>query len=321
MSLETEQKIINMIEKKVNTINSLKITWYGGEPLLNIDVIERLTNRIVPLCNDNNVQYSSHIITNGYLLTRENILILNKCHIESAQISIDGDKESHDSRRPLKSGHGTYDTIINNLAKGKDDIEFSIALRINIDKKNLENMTSILDTLCKNGLEKKVLPYPALVHSSNGCYDKNSCLNLSQYGKIELQFFQEALEKGFNIPPYLFFPSAVRGGCGASSVSSFVINANGDIYKCWEHMGIEDRRLGNIHEGIEYKPYVINYLTDNPTKNEKCNQCKFLPICMGGACPHLTQEYSTNLCVKSKRYIEEYLNKTANLLMSHMENE
>ena len=73
MSKDIQDKIVEYVRRQVSTISQLSVNWYGGEPLLAIDVIESLTEHFLKICKENNITYSSTIITNGYLLDMETV--------------------------------------------------------------------------------------------------------------------------------------------------------------------------------------------------------------------------------------------------------
>lgn len=103
MTLEVEDAIIDLIKSVKTTISSMNVAWYGGEPLLRFDVIERLSKRIIQICKENNIQYFSSIVTNGYLLTPEIAKKLAEYQIKNIQVTLDGPKETHDKRRMSKN--------------------------------------------------------------------------------------------------------------------------------------------------------------------------------------------------------------------------
>lgn len=120
MTLEVEDAIIDLIKSVKTTISSMNVAWYGGEPLLRFDVIERLSKRIIQICKENNIQYFSSIVTNGYLLTPEIAKKLAEYQIKNIQVTLDGPKETHDKRRILANGEGSFEKIINNIAMCKE---------------------------------------------------------------------------------------------------------------------------------------------------------------------------------------------------------
>ena len=145
LSNRTEDAIINYIKhlKQEDGLESVNLTWYGGEPLLQYKRVISLARRIDELglkINEN------LLITNGYFFTPEVVEKLVEAKISEIQITLDGFRETHDIRRPLINGKGTFDTIIKNL----DDYynsrfrgAFAIAIRVNIDNRNYKSFMEI----------------------------------------------------------------------------------------------------------------------------------------------------------------------------------
>ena len=96
-----------LVSKKSHNIN---ITWFGGEPLMNFKVIERISNSL----KKNDVRYAASIITNGTLFTRGMIEKLDEYSIKSVQITLDGKQSQHDKKRFFVNGKGTYAKIRRN---------------------------------------------------------------------------------------------------------------------------------------------------------------------------------------------------------------
>jgi uncharacterized protein len=71
MDKEAEGAIIKLVEGQMKTMANLNITWYGGEPLMNVPTIERLSRKFLELCKENKVKYNASMVTNGYLLDRK----------------------------------------------------------------------------------------------------------------------------------------------------------------------------------------------------------------------------------------------------------
>lgn len=95
-----------LIKEKYSKLN---ITWYGGEPLLALSLIERFYKDILDFCLKHHIEYNSDIITNGLLLKPEYFEKLIKANVTHIQVTIDGPKETHDKRRITKGGKGTFD--------------------------------------------------------------------------------------------------------------------------------------------------------------------------------------------------------------------
>ncbi len=141
MSDETANNIVDFIKNNIKNDSYLDITWYGGEPLLGIGVIEKISEEILKYINID--KYNASIVTNGYLLTREYAEKLNKYKVRTAQITLDGPPKIHDARRKLASGEGTFNKIIENIKNTCDLID--ITIRVNIDKTNKDYIEELVN--------------------------------------------------------------------------------------------------------------------------------------------------------------------------------
>lgn len=104
MNGDVEDRIVDFVRTKAKESDRLDVSWYGGEPLLAYKTIDRLTSEFLKIADEYNLQYSSYIITNGYLLSENMAKKLSEWKIQGMQITIDGDKKNHDSKRFLKNG-------------------------------------------------------------------------------------------------------------------------------------------------------------------------------------------------------------------------
>jgi len=106
MSDEVCNNILKLCEQRIAEKSVFSVTWYGGEPLLRKDIIGKLTEHFLRMCKAKQSRYHASIITNGYLLTKENLDFLIKSKVAFIQVTIDGPREVHDRRRCLKGGGG-----------------------------------------------------------------------------------------------------------------------------------------------------------------------------------------------------------------------
>lgn len=305
MTPEIEDAILSFIEKFKDKIDSLTIAWYGGEPLLRFDIVERLSRKIIKICKENNIMYFSSIVTNGYLLTPEIAKKLNEYKIDKIQITLDGIKEIHDKRRILSNRQGTFDKIISNLIECKNILK-SVSLRINIDNSNFDSVNQLYDYFKENDLLDFIVPYLGHVKCTNECYNNETCISLEKFSEESYNFkIYSDRELG------AYYPFLLTNVCGADSLYSFVIDSDGKLYKCWDEIGIESRQVGDILQDININMLNINYMTVDATLNEECSKCKYLPICMGG-CPIKFGEKDN--CVHFRYHLDRYLKRAADLI-------
>ncbi len=127
------------------------VTWYGGEPLLAIKQIQKLTPILKNFAKRHHAVYKSEIVTNGILLTRENWEILKECDCDWAQITLDGPKSTHDRNRPLKNSNArNYEQILENIAAMPEGM--STTIRVNVDKDVAANFHQLLKDLEAYGI-------------------------------------------------------------------------------------------------------------------------------------------------------------------------
>lgn len=114
------QGVLCYLERNLFRYGGLSISWFGGEPLMALDAIEKISHRAIQLCRFAHKPYVSGITTNGYLLTLDTFRRLLACKVYSYQIIIDGIREIHDQYRILANGDGTFDVIMKNLYDIRD---------------------------------------------------------------------------------------------------------------------------------------------------------------------------------------------------------
>jgi len=289
MDDKTQEQLVTFAEKHLDTykhIKNLNISWYGGEPLLQKEVIYNLSNKLIGLSETRNIGYSAHIVTNGVLMDLETSKKLAEdCKVNSVQITIDGMKEMHNKRRILVDGNDSHEIIIKNIEDSKDVI--SISVRVNVDKENVED----IDKLTKFFFEEKGWlknPFfylaPVEKYTEFCSIDKSTCLYGEEFADLvdknnraRYAFDRDTMAHGF-------FPSRKQLFCSAEGVMSYVIASDGLIYACWQHIGVEERNTGHISRPLAVNPeYTKWLLVDFP---EKCDKCTYLPMCQGGCGQH-----------------------------------
>nr|MBN2276415.1 radical SAM protein [candidate division Zixibacteria bacterium] len=283
MSTETIEALLQFIEKQARNLDFVDIAWYGGEPLLALNIIEDITESVLDLAREYKVRYASSMITNGYLLTPENVDKLVKLRVSSLQITLDGPRRVHDENRPLKNGRGSYDTILQNIKYASTKL--AVGLRVNIDKNfNGQVLSELLEELNDNGLRDKIGLYFGMLEPwSNVCVNiAEGCYSSLEFSKAEIEYYRLLHEEGFSIEK---LPMPISVACLTQNVNCFIVDADGDLYKCFCQVGDKKLSFGNIRNEIDYDhPNFRRIFGLNPFKDEMCQSCDILPICMGG-CP------------------------------------
>lgn len=303
MSDQIISSVVDFI-KSHSTARTFDITWFGGEPMLRIDIIEKFLLELEKLEIPKFIGHS--IITNGTLIDNKAISLFKQHPLDSVQITIDGNKNQHDKLRFKADGSGTYDLILSNILNfAKENVETHISVRVNVDKKNCSDYLEIYKSI-KNTLSgiTNINIYPGILKGEQICDKSNTFFN-----NEDLSNFYINLNKGgLN---YHGYPKKQVGGCTATNLTSAVIGADGTLYSCWEDIGNKKQSLGSIKNPFWLKSDLLtNYLIDgNKFNDPQCLICSFFPICNGG-CPKKRLQCSSE-CEKNELCCQYAVNKSA----------
>lgn len=313
MPEDVQQELLKYIEKAARTVKVLSIVWYGGEPLLGKDIIFDLSREIIAISEKNEVDYFAHMITNGYLIAEgpDILLKLKDSRIRSFQITLDGPPQVHNSRRTLKDGSPTFHRILEGIKLLKDN-EMEVSLRINVDRSNTSEALKLLEILEDNNLKDIYIHLGHVSADTAGCKSiEHSCATMGEFTVLNQSFYATLRQRGFKTGQIPHYPHISRL-CGANRMNSFVIDPDGDMYKCWSEIGDKPARIGNIknlgeQSGSE-RMHEIRWLTWEPFQYTDCVKCKLLPICMGG-CSYRAMFVNDNRpeCTEWKYSLEHYV--------------
>src|SRR5687767_2224516 len=145
MSLDDSARLADWIEQRLDELKPkrLTITFFGGEPLLNIPVIYDQAERAFAACQKRGVTLALGIITNGLLLTEELVDRLLPYGLGYVKVTLDGDRDTHNKMRPLRGGQGTFDRIIENVRRIAGKVR--IAIGGNFDSDSAASYPALLD--------------------------------------------------------------------------------------------------------------------------------------------------------------------------------
>lgn len=283
MNEATMAALVAFVKERAPILGTLDITWYGGEPLLALDIIEKLTGEFTALAREFKFAYTASVVTNGYLLTPEVVDRLKAWQVVSAQVTLDGPARLHNQKRPLKNGKASFETIIRNVTYAATHM--GIGVRVNVDKDyTIETIDELLSELAAAGLQRRVGIYFGLLEaSSTVCANiSEACLETVEFSRVEIDFYRLLLQRGFRID---HLPSPSAAFCMAQMTSAFVTDHEGFLYRCWNYVGDRSRAMGSVFEPVDFQhPNFTRLFAFDPTAHDTCTACNLLPLCMGG-CP------------------------------------
>lgn len=302
MNEETQNALVEYVKKNVPAEGKLQVCWYGGEPLLALDIIEKLTYQFLQICADKRATYEANIVTNGYSMTENIVQRLLACKIYLAQVTLDGEPEVHNARRPLKDGRETYATIWENLLALKQfRTQLKVHVRVNVDINNRGALDKIKVQMVQEGMDDYVFVYPGKVVSEGNCYHQDVCYSDREFALLEQDFY---IEDGEHLP--IKYPGPRHNVCCADNNNAVVIDADGFIYKCWMDVGNSKYAVANVKDNdFQNEQLLYQYVLHEAMEEEECRNCKFLPICLGG-CPRMRVNGERD-CTAFKHTLRRYM--------------
>jgi uncharacterized protein len=285
MSAETAELLVETIQRdRIAQGQPVRLTFYGGEPLLSLDLIRAISLPLRAAAQKQGVAFSFSLVTNGTLLNRACAEELVALGLTGAKITLDGPAELHDRSRPFVSGLGSYEAIMRNVLEVYDIVP--LQLGGNYTQDNYREFPRMLDDLLARGIDPArvgtmlfapVVPKAGervLTDFNTGC----TCSYEPWLMEAGVWLREETLKRGFPAPkPKL-------AACMVELENDLVINYEGSLYKCPAFMAYPDLRIGSLTEGITDFHESHNMAL---WKTEECLACAYLPLCFGG-CRQLT---------------------------------
>ena len=292
--------IIDRIILSHSEQESIILTFYGGESLLqeNFTMIKKIVNKYI----EKNIKF--RIITNGVNLSLfKNKLFETFLKINRYIITIDGDKEIHNSRRRTMSEKGSFDRIISGI-KELVKYRMNVTIRINIDKGNYQNITKVIKYIQRLDKTEKYIQIdihpvsynaePTKEDSMNIHYMYNILKKIRQDNIKNVYFYDKFIQYCYYLMKNNYFYSNEIKDCFIDRV--LLIDPSGKLYACNEANGIE--RFQKELEVGNRTPTIINYF-------DGCvDKCHFFKLCLGG-CPLNrvnNRGFSIESCEKKKLY-------------------
>ncbi|MCR5168573.1 MAG: radical SAM protein [Oscillospiraceae bacterium] len=267
MTPEIVERTIDYILETRMKDKSVKLSWFGGEPLMCTDIIDRICEGM----RENGVEYKSSMISNGSFITPEIVgKMISDWKLDHIQISMDGAEQDYIKRKNYRDYKGYYTAVMRSCALMSEK-GIRVTVRCNVDEENFGNIGKFLDDMKANaGHTENVSVYFAP-------------LNNVRMGGNDLAMWQSINAAntlidaaGFGVSPFLGIGTGFRTNHCMADGNSVVIAPDGSLFPC-EHCPPHSR-FGNIFDGITDKAAHDSFCNVGKTR-EKCRKCPFLPEC------------------------------------------
>ena len=279
MNDEIQDAFIRFVEDSIKRNASCEyiyVTWFGGEPLLQKELIYRLSERLMVLCAQYHIDYIASVITNGRYLDEDCLDRLQALGLKYVQITIDGMPDLY--CRMKHASMEDFNSVINNLESAC--VRLPVSLRINTDLSDKDSVTELIDYL----FQREPIRKNAVLHLANidNFHTGASCGSL-RFSKSLLNFIEEIdshLRQKYNSGiRYKNLVSRKTCPCKMARVTNACIAPDGSIYRCAEQINSAGFAVGNVMSGLYYNE--IEQAFSNYTHPDRCYKCPLLPVCMG----------------------------------------
>ncbi|MBE6014149.1 MAG: thioether cross-link-forming SCIFF peptide maturase [Lachnospiraceae bacterium] len=288
MSYEVGRKALDfLIENSGNRVN-LEVDFFGGEPLMNFDVVKQLVEYGRSREKECNKKFRFTLTTNGVLLNDDILEFANK-EMSNVVLSIDGRQEIHDKMRPFRNGKGSYEMIVPKFQKvAESRHQTNYYVRGTFTHFNTDFSEDVLH-LAKLGF-KQISVEPVVAESTEdyAIREEDIPTLLAEYDKLASEMLRlEEENKGFNFFHFMIDleggPCVAKrlSGCG-SGTEYLAVTPWGDLYPCHQFVGNEKFLLGNVDEGITNTAVRDEFKLCNVYAKESCRNCFAKFYCSGG---------------------------------------
>ena len=288
MSFEVGKRALDFLVENSGTRHNLEVDFFGGEPLLNFEVVKQLVAYARSIEKEKGKNFRFTLTTNGMLIDDDVIDFANR-EMSNVVLSLDGRKEIHDRFRVDYAGRGSFDTIVPKFQKlvaargGKNYYMRGTFTHANPDF--LEDIKVMLDL---GFTELSMEPVVCAPGDPAELTDEDNVIVMEQYEKLaELMLARHREGRDFTFYHYMIDlkggPCIYKriSGCG-SGTEYMAVTPWGDLYPCHQFVGDEGYKLGNVYEGVTDHDVQKQFADCNVYARPACKDCWARLYCSGG---------------------------------------
>ena len=310
-------RILHFLDRRLPELRHLHINWFGGEPLLRLDILAELSLAIQQRAAGAGCTVSQYITTNGYRISPAVASRLRELGVTNAQITLDGEQRSHDRLRPLASGAGSYERVVAGCVNVVE-AGIELLLRINVNRWSAPGVDRLLADLGARGIG----PHNAILHATRtvdhgncGSVMSEAMYDADEFAHEWIEILGVALARGFNLPSL----APIAYNCPFDLDSAVMISADGRLLHC-SSSGGQIADIGDDGDEVNRTELYELAKERDPLGDAECRGCLYLPMCMGG-CAYL-QGLGERKCMPERYVLPELIElagKQMELAQSRME--
>ena len=290
MSYDTGRRALDWLIENSGTRHNLEVDFFGGEPLLDLDVVKQLVAYGRSREKECGKNFRFTLTTNGLLLDDDTIEFLNR-EMGNVVISLDGRKDVNDNMRKMPDGGGTYDAILpafKKLVASRGQRDYYV--RGTYTHYNTDFASDVIHMADLGFKELSIEPVVAPPDAPYALKESDIPKLLSEYERLACEMLERKREgKGRDFTFYHYMIDLTGGPCIVKRVSGcgvgteyVAVTPTGDLYPCHQFVGEERFLLGNIYDGITNDSICDEFKSCNVYAHEECADCFAKLYCSGG---------------------------------------
>ncbi|MBR2455325.1 MAG: thioether cross-link-forming SCIFF peptide maturase [Clostridia bacterium] len=288
MSFEVGKRALDFLIENSGTRRNLEVDFFGGEPLMNWDVVKELVSyaRVQEKIHNKNFRFT--LTTNGMLIDDDVIEFSNR-EMSNVVLSLDGRKDVHDRLRVDYMGRGSYDTIVpkfQEFVKRRGGKNYY--MRGTFTHKNVDFTNDIFHMADLGFTELSMEPVVCSPEDASALTQEDLPILFEQYEILAKEMIKRK-KNGNGFTFYHYMLDLTHGpciykrisGCG-SGTEYMAVTPTGDLYPCHQFVGDTKYLLGNIYDGVTNKEIQNEFKLCNAYARPECNDCWAKLYCSGG---------------------------------------
>ncbi len=288
MSYEVGKRALDFLVENSGTRRNLEVDFFGGEPLMNFDVVKKLVEYARSIEKEKGKNFRFTLTTNGVLIDSDVIDFANR-EMSNVVLSLDGRKEVHDRYRVDYAGNGSFEKIVpkfQELVKARGGKNYY--MRGTFTHANPDFLEDIKTMLDLGFNELSMEPVVAAADDPSALTEEDKAVVMKQYEELaKLMIERDKAGKPFTFYHYMIDlkggPCIYKriSGCG-SGTEYMAVTPWGDLYPCHQFVGDEKFKLGDIWNGVQNKEVQNEFAACNVYAREECHSCWARLYCSGG---------------------------------------
>jgi uncharacterized protein len=260
----------------VEPYGGVQIRWYGGEPLLRLQLIEEMGARLQAVTSAAGRDFSGMVVTNGTLLSDKAMLVLERVGVNRLEISLDGPAPDHDALRRSRDGRPTYERVLQSIVDAGERFQ-TVVFRVNVHALNADHIESWISDVAPRLTGPNIYLKFKLVEG-----DHSNTLTYEDFTRFTLSYARAARAAGLK----LLQGRLTTETCPAIRKNYYIVQQDLRVYKCPQNLGSGDH-VGEIAGDGSFVPTdrLAAWINYDVANNADCTSCAHAPHCNGG-CPY-----------------------------------